>query len=79
MWGVGLGNPRARELTRRLVDRPLAADLTPKNLRAVWTAPLRRLTEWLARSADRGFDARPAVRAGVVLAVVPGGAHDSGT
>ena len=64
-----------RELTRRLVDRPLAADLTPEDLRAVWTAPLCRLTEWLARSADCGFDARPAVRTGVLLAVVPRGAQ----
>ena len=71
--------PRARGLTRRLVDRPLATDLTPKDLRAIWTAPLRRLTEWLAWSADCGFDPRSAVRTGVFLAVVSRGAHDSGT
>ena len=66
-------------LASRLVDRPFAADFPPQDLPAAWTAPLRRLTDWLARSADRGFDARPAVRTGVVIAVVRGSAHVSQT
>jgi hypothetical protein len=61
---------RAQALARRFVDRPLATDLAPENLSAVGTAPLGRFADWLARGADRGFDARPAVRASVVIAVL---------
>ena len=68
---------RARELTRRLVDRPFAPDIPPKDLPAVWTAPLCRLAELLAHTADPRFDARPTVRAIVVIRILLRGAHVS--
>jgi hypothetical protein len=64
-------------LARRFVDRPCAPDIPPKDLRAVWTAPLCRLAKLLVRTADTGFDARPAVRASVGIAVLLRSAHVS--
>jgi hypothetical protein len=60
----------AAALARRLIDRPFAADLPLEDLPAGGTAPLGRFADLLARGADRGFDARPAVRTGVINAVL---------
>lgn len=58
------------------LDRPFTSDVSPQGLPAVGATPLRRFTKWLvAGSADRGFHAGPAVRAGVVLAARVGGRH----
>jgi hypothetical protein len=58
-----------------LVDGPCASDLAKQDLAAVGAAPLCRLAELLARCADRGFDARPAIRTSVLIPVIFRCAH----
>jgi hypothetical protein len=60
-----------------LVDGPCASDFANQDLAAVGATPLCRLAELLAWSADRGFDARPAIRTSVLIPVILRCAHIS--
>jgi hypothetical protein len=79
-FGSDLTWPCARgrqALASRLVDAPDSSDLAPEDLPTARTPPLGSFPELLARTADAGFHARPAVRTSVPVPGLLGRAHSN--